>query len=123
MIMGYHPQALPEYIKPTNVPLIEQRLEHIVKLRMEAGVLHELARQRMAKRSKQGSPTFKLGQKVWLKARNLNLGFQSKKMAPKQEGLFEITQVMDLVTYKLKLPKQWQIHPVFHAALLLQRLS
>ena len=83
MIMGYHPRALPEYIKLTNVPSIEQRLEHIVKLRMEAGALHELARQRMAERSKQGSPTFKLGKKVWLEARNLNLGFQSKKMAPK----------------------------------------
>ena len=70
-------------------------------------MLHELARQQMAKRSKQGLPTFKLGQKVWLEARNLNLGFQSKKMAPKQEGPFEIIQVIGLVTYKLKLPKQW----------------
>ena len=83
MIMGYHPRALPEYIKPMNVPSIEQWLEHIVKLRMEVGVLHELAQQQMAKRSKQGLPMFKLGQKVWLKARNLNLGFQSKKMVPK----------------------------------------
>src|SRR5712672_1075819 len=31
---------------------------------------------------------------------------------------FPITQVISLVTYKLALPHQWTIHPVFHASLL-----
>jgi hypothetical protein len=39
-------------------------------------------------------------------------------MAPKREGPFEIEEVLGPVTYQLKLPESWQIHKVFHAALL-----
>jgi Chromo (CHRromatin Organisation MOdifier) domain len=39
-------------------------------------------------------------------------------MAAKQEGLFEIEEVLGPVTYQLKLPESWRIHKVFHAALL-----
>jgi len=40
-------------------------------------------------------------------------------MAPKREGPFEIVQVMGPLTFKLKLPKSWRIHDVFHAVLLM----
>ena len=39
-------------------------------------------------------------------------------MKPKQEGTFVITEVLGLVTYRLKLPTSWRIHNVFHATLL-----
>ena len=41
-----------------------------------------------------------------------------KKIGPKQEGPFEIDEVLGPVTYRLKLPASWKIHNVFHAALL-----
>ena len=39
-------------------------------------------------------------------------------MKPKREGPFPITEVLGPVTYRLRLPATWQIHDVFHAALL-----
>ena len=36
----------------------------------------------------------------------------------KRQGPFEIIEVLGPLTYKLKLPNQWRIHPVFHASLL-----
>jgi Chromo (CHRromatin Organisation MOdifier) domain len=41
-----------------------------------------------------------------------------KKIVPKREGPFEIDEVLGPVTYRLKLPKSWKIHNVFHATLL-----
>ena len=39
-------------------------------------------------------------------------------MAPKQEGPFEIVDVLRPLTYQLKLLKTWKIHNVFHVSLL-----
>jgi hypothetical protein len=42
----------------------------------------------------------------------------SKQIAPKQTGPFKITEVISPITYRLSLPKEWRIHPVFHSSLL-----
>ena len=36
----------------------------------------------------------------------------------KRQGPFVITEVIGPLTYRLKLPTQWKIHPVFHTSLL-----
>ena len=41
-----------------------------------------------------------------------------KKIALKQEGSFEIEELLGPVTYQLKLLTIWKIHNVFHATLL-----
>jgi hypothetical protein len=71
----------------------------------------------MAERIKLNFAPFKKGQMVWLDLRHLKTNYH-KKMAPKREGPFEIEEVLGPVTYQLKLPESWQIHKVFHAALL-----
>jgi len=72
----------------------------------------------MAERRKDKFQPFKLGQKVWLDTRNVKTRYHWK-MAPKREGPFEIAQVMGPLTFKLKLPKSWRIHNIFHAVLLM----
>src|SRR5579863_5686676 len=61
---------------------------------------------------------WKVGQKVWLEAKNLPLPHGTIKLAPKHHGPFQITRVISPVAYQLQLPHQWNIHPVFHASLL-----
>ena len=61
---------------------------------------------------------WKVGDKVWLEATNLRLSYPSRKLAPKQQGPFEISQVLSPLTYHLRLPSTWKIHDVFHASLL-----
>ena len=41
-----------------------------------------------------------------------------RKLAPRQEGPFEISHVISLLAYHLQLPLTWKIHDVFHASLL-----
>jgi len=46
------------------------------------------------------------------------LPYGSVKLAPRHHGPFQITQVISPVAYKLALPPQWTIHPIFHASIL-----
>jgi hypothetical protein len=72
----------------------------LLRNREEALAAHELARNRMAERRKSTFTPFKKGDKVWLDSRNLKTIYH-KKMKPKREGPFEITEVLGLVTYRL----------------------
>ena len=72
----------------------------------------------MAERTTRHFSPFKEGEKVWLEGKNLKIPYATKKLAPKREGLFTIKEVLTPLSYQLDLPKQWKIHPVFHAALL-----
>uniref|UniRef100_A0A0W0G4X8 RNA-directed DNA polymerase n=1 Tax=Moniliophthora roreri TaxID=221103 RepID=A0A0W0G4X8_MONRR len=118
MIMGYNPRPLPTAFEPTSVPSVEERLNRLRKLRGEVVAMMEIARRKMIERTEKGTDRFVEGQKVWLEGKNLDFGYPSKKLSPKREGPFVIDKVMGPVTYRLKLPHQWKIHPVFHAALL-----
>lgn len=89
-----------------------------MSLRGPGGYVIELARRLMEDRIRRYSPKFSQGQKVWLEAKNLKLPYAHRKLAPKREGPFVISDVMGKVTYKLKLPTGWRVHPVFHASLL-----
>uniref|UniRef100_A0A0W0GD21 Uncharacterized protein n=1 Tax=Moniliophthora roreri TaxID=221103 RepID=A0A0W0GD21_MONRR len=118
MIMGYNPRPLPTAFEPTSVPSVEEWLNKLRKLRGDVAGMMEIAQRKMIKRAEKGTDKFIEGQKVWLEGKNLDFGYPSKKLSPKREGPFVIDKVMGPVTYRLKLPHQWKIHPVFHAGLL-----
>lgn len=63
--------------------------------------------------------TLKVGDKVLLSTRNLQLKNKgTKKLLPKWVGPFVITQCVGSVAYKLQLPQNLKVHPVFHVSLL-----
>ena len=41
-----------------------------------------------------------------------------KKLQMKRTGLFEIEEAISCMAFRLRIPSQWKIHPVFHASLL-----
>ncbi|ESK82005.1 retrotransposon nucleocapsid protein [Moniliophthora roreri MCA 2997] len=118
LMMGYHSRPLPTVFDRTLIPSVEKRIEELKKLREETSALLDISTRRMKERNGRHFNRFKKGQKVWLEGKNLSLGYPSPKLLPKREGPFKIEEVMGPVTYKLKLPFQWRIHPVFHTSLL-----
>jgi hypothetical protein len=60
----------------------------------------------------------KKGDEVWLEGKNLKNNYPTAKLAPKRFGPFEIEEEVGTGAYRLKLPKTWKIHPVFHVSLL-----
>ena len=117
-LMGYNPTAVPLAYPTTNFPGIEERLGNLQMARKEADAAMELARSHMAERITRKFHPFKLGQKVWLEGKHLNTGYPHKKFAPKREGPFVIKEILSRLTYRLDLPKRWEIHDVFHASVL-----
>ncbi len=64
------------------------------------------------------SPPYQPGQKVWLSTRDIKLRLPCKKLAPRYVGPFVIEKQINPVTFQLKLPPQYRIHPTFHVSLL-----
>ena len=93
-------------------------MKQLNQQRSEALAAHELAHALMAQRIQSKFKPFKEGDLVWLEAKNINLGVLHRKLKPKREGPFPITKVISPWAYKLQLPEQWKIFPVFHACLL-----
>jgi hypothetical protein len=63
-------------------------------------------------------PTFQTGDQVWLDRRNIKTFHPTAKLAPKCHSPFPIIRVLSPITYELRLPAQWKLHPVFHIDLL-----
>src|SRR6202453_1849184 len=64
------------------------------------------------------TPKYNVGDQVWLEGKNLRINQPTHKLAPRRYGPFKVTQGMSPVNYRLELPTQWSIHPVFHIDLL-----
>ena len=92
-------------------------MKTLLQNREEALAAHELARSRMTNRRKSTFTPLKKDDRVWLDSRNLKTIYH-KKMKPKREGPFRITEDLGPLTYRLQLPTSWRIHNVFHATLL-----
>jgi len=118
LMYGCEPTGVPPAFSKMNVPAVEQRLSELLKIRDDAQAAHELAQQVQIKRSKKNSPPFSKGDQVWLDGWHLNRGHKFPKMDSLWEGPFKILEVLGPVTYKLRLPIQWNIHNMFHGRLL-----
>jgi hypothetical protein len=116
IIQGESLKALPLTYKNTKFPSIDDKVKQMMANRDKALAAHKLARTRIADRRQNTFTPFTVGQKVWLDTQNMKTNYH-KKMAPKQEGPFEVEEVLGPVTYRLKLPTTWKIHNIFHAML------
>ena len=113
------PIAIPYTFENTKYPAIKEKMKILIKNWEEVLAVHEIARVQIMERWRSTFTPFKKGDCIWLDTRNLKTNHH-KKIAPKREGPFEITDVMGPVTYWINLPESWKIHNVFHASLLRQ---
>jgi hypothetical protein len=113
--MGFNPRA--DWVHATSpIPRVTLRLEQIKEARVQAREAMIKAQQSWVKH--RDTPKYKEGDLVWLEGKNLRINQPTAKLAPRRHGPFKIIQVMSTVNYRLELPTQWSIHPVFHIDLL-----
>jgi hypothetical protein len=113
--MGYNPRA--DWVSaPSPLPQVTLRLEQLKQARETAQQMMIKAQQSWVKN--RDTPKYKEGDQVWLEGKNLRINQPTAKLAPRRHGPFKVIQVMSPVNYRLELPTQWSIHPVFHIDLL-----
>ena len=116
LMMGYEPQAYPPLGK-TFLPNLESRLSNLSAAWDDAQAAHKLAQQKMKERITSKYTPWKVGDKVWLETTNLHMN-GPKKLQMRRTGPFEVEEVILRMAFRLYIPSQWKIHPVFHASLL-----
>jgi hypothetical protein len=115
LLMGYNPRA--DWIdRPSPIPQVALRIQQFKEARERTQQLMIKAQKSWVKHK--DTPKFQLGNLVWLEGKNLRTVQPTAKLVPKRHGPFKVTQVMSAVNYRLELPTQWSIHPVFHIDLL-----
>jgi len=86
-------------------------VEHVKKVQeeTEAALKHSNKTvKRSYDRRKRDLQKYKLGDKVWLEGKNINMDRPIKKLDDKQHGPFIVKKKVRVSSYKLKLPTTWK---------------
>ena len=110
----------------TNVPAVANYIEKVQESIAIARDNHTVAKTKQttnANKHRREEPDYKVGDQVYLNTKNLRLLIKRKgrsaKFYPRYVGPFPIIKAKpETSTYKLRLPREYKIHPTFHAKLL-----
>ena len=95
--------------------MVEQRIQELMKRQAQAID----AINKHAKGNGTIKEQYSIGEQVWLEGKHLKFPHQKTKINPKRYGPFKIIKAISSVAYQLQLLTSWNIHPIFHASLLL----
>jgi hypothetical protein len=59
---------------------------------------------------------FAPGERVWLSSSHLPLKSGQRKLASRWAGPFSVEERLGQQAYRLALPRNWKVHPVFHTS-------
>ena len=119
---GFHPRITetPKNQKPI-ADAAEESVQDILELQKHLQVILEDQNKKTEVRenkSRSEGPDLKKGDMVYINRKNIKTKRPSKKLDYTKIGPYEIKEKLGAVTFKIKLPKEMRIHPVFHKTLL-----
>ncbi|XP_029291826.1 uncharacterized protein LOC115011036, partial [Cottoperca gobio] len=116
---GFQPPLFPDQETDVGVPSAQSFVRRCRRVwRKARSTLQRSARQyqRHANRRRRPTPPLRPGQRVYLSTRDLPLGVESRKLAPRFVGPFKILRRINPVAYRLQLPRSMRVNPTFHVS-------
>ena len=130
MVYGREPPSLLTYVPGTaKVAVVEDELlqRDLVLTDLKENIKVAQERMKRSYDSKHCENFFEVGNWVYLRLRPYRQVFvamrRNAKLSPRFYGPFHILQRIGQVAYKLELPLDTRIHPVFHVSLLKEKLG
>uniref|UniRef100_A0A0W0GER4 Putative reverse transcriptase-rnase h-integrase n=1 Tax=Moniliophthora roreri TaxID=221103 RepID=A0A0W0GER4_MONRR len=118
VVYRYRPDfTIPAGRCTNKFPALETCLEDLKKTREEAEAALWMGKEKMKEAYEEGkrkAHKFKVGDKVWLAAKDIKIHQASRKLGPRQLGPFEVVERIGDLDYHLKLPLAMKVHNVFH---------
>jgi hypothetical protein len=117
LIYGYCPDFTVPIGKRSNMPGLDQRLDHLPKVRADAEATLRLLKEKIKEQyeyDKKTAHSFNVGDLVWLQAKDIKIHQKSPKLGPRQLGPFKVIERISDLDFKLDLPHYLKLHPVFH---------
>ena len=114
---GRHPRLGVEPLKDVERTSVEDFVKKMQASRQEAeAALHQAAEDmaRYYDQQRGVALTYKVGDQVWLDAKDIKTDRPSRKLSDKRYGPFKVVKVVSQNAYQLDLPPSMKLHPVFH---------
>ena len=121
---GFHPLSPAQMLSRTEetnneaVHQFTQRLQQDFQTALQQLTQAGEAMKRFADRRRREEPVYRPGDLVLLSTRYLRMRNVPAKLQRRFVGPFRVETQISRVAYKLELPEDWRVHPVFHSSLL-----
>jgi hypothetical protein len=120
-MLGFHPRKGTEPRLEVPTEAADNFAKRMRLVREEATASMRVAQETMKHfyNRKQGEdPSYEPGDEVYLSGKNLTTHRPMKKLDDKRHGPFKVVRKVGSLSYELKLPDTWKVHPVFNTVFL-----
>jgi len=114
---GKHPRLGVEPLRDVEHASVEDFAQKMDSAKKEAeAALHQAAEDmtRYYDQQRGVALTYKVGDQVWVDAKDIRTDRPSRKLSDKRYGPFKVLKVVSPNAYQLDLPPSMKLHPVFH---------